>query len=59
MISKYLDFPDVEVTRPDLKWQPAGDMMTNGPKMHDYLKEMNEKVISSKCWPIIYQCIRD
>ena len=48
MISKRLSYPDVEVTRPDLEWQPAGDMMTNGPKMHDYLKEMNEKVISSK-----------
>lgn len=48
MISKHLDFPDAEVTRPKDKWQPPGDYVCNGPRMHEFLQEMNREVISSE-----------
>jgi oligo-1,6-glucosidase len=48
MISKHLDFPDAEVVRPDLEFQPAGHFFCNGPRMHEYLQEMNREVISSE-----------
>lgn len=46
MISKYWDFPDAPIQDPTQKFHFPKDTITNGPKMHDYLKEMNERVIS-------------
>lgn len=42
MYSKLVDFPDAPVTLPDSDIQPAADFFTNGPRMHEFLREMDE-----------------
>ena len=44
MISKYLDFPDID--RNDFVGA-INEVYTNGPRVHEFLKEMNEKVLSN------------
>ena len=44
MISKYLDFPDID--RNDFMGA-INEVYTNGPRVHEFLKEMNEKVLSN------------
>lgn len=44
-ISKFQDFKDYEVTNPNQKYY-IGDYHTNGPRLHEFLKEMNKKVLS-------------
>lgn len=39
MYSKH-EFKDVHITAPGDEWQPAGERFTNGPHLHEYLKEM-------------------
>ncbi|KAK9328272.1 glycoside hydrolase superfamily [Lipomyces starkeyi] len=46
MYSKRLDFPDAPVVEPDTRWQPAYDLICNGPRMHEFLREMNDEVLS-------------
>lgn len=42
-ISKYTDFPDYDLEEGEIG---IGDYHTNGPKLHDYIKEMNKEVLS-------------
>ncbi|POY75559.1 hypothetical protein BMF94_1462 [Rhodotorula taiwanensis] len=45
--SKYTDFPDAPVTEPDMLWQPAGQLMTNGPRSHEYIQEMRKEAFDA------------
>ncbi|KAF4974603.1 hypothetical protein FZEAL_8530 [Fusarium zealandicum] len=42
MYSKLQDFPDAPVVDPTAPYQPAGLLYCNGPRMHEFLSEMNE-----------------
>jgi oligo-1,6-glucosidase len=42
MYSKAQDFPDAEISDPTSEWQFAANHFCNGPRMHEYLREMNE-----------------
>ncbi|GAA5917560.1 hypothetical protein JCM5296_004356 [Sporobolomyces johnsonii] len=46
MYSKFLDFPDAEVVAPETPWQPAGQYMTNGPRLQEFLREMRRETFS-------------
>ncbi|KAF7791180.1 hypothetical protein EIP86_002191 [Pleurotus ostreatoroseus] len=46
MISKVDGLPDAVVTSPGEPYQPAGLLYANGPKVHQYIKEMHERVLS-------------
>jgi oligo-1,6-glucosidase len=46
MYSKGTDLPDAPIVDPDSFDQPAAAMYCNGPRMHEFLREMNEKVLS-------------
>lgn len=46
MISKVQSFPDAEVIAPDHKYQPGFKFFANGPRLHEYLKEIRSKVLS-------------
>ncbi|KAI0684458.1 glycoside hydrolase family 13 protein [Cytidiella melzeri] len=46
MISKVDGLPDAVVTDPGSELQPAGLLYVNGPKVHEYIREMNDKVLS-------------
>ncbi|KAJ8603192.1 hypothetical protein MRB53_042245 [Persea americana] len=46
MISKVQSFPDAEVVAPDHKYQPGFKFFANGPRLHEFLKEINRKVLS-------------
>ncbi|MCR9252989.1 MAG: alpha-glucosidase [bacterium] len=43
MISKYLDFPDIDTNN---FVGAINDVYTNGPRIHEFLREMNEEVLS-------------
>jgi oligo-1,6-glucosidase len=45
MYSKSRDLPDAIVTDPDSFTQPAHDVYCNGPRMHEFLREMNREVL--------------
>ncbi|KIX02541.1 uncharacterized protein Z518_08482 [Rhinocladiella mackenziei CBS 650.93] len=45
--SKPPTFFDAPVSDPTSRWQYAYNLFCNGPKIHDYLKEINEKVLSA------------
>ncbi|KAF2785922.1 glycoside hydrolase family 13 protein [Melanomma pulvis-pyrius CBS 109.77] len=45
LISKHPDFPDAEVTA-EGKYQSGFKFYANGPRMHEYLQEMNKEVLS-------------
>jgi glycosidase len=38
-----LSFPDAESVVPG-KWQPGSQYYINGPKMHEWLKELSERI---------------
>jgi oligo-1,6-glucosidase len=42
MYSKPMDFPDAPILDADSPWQDAGLLYCNGPRMDEYLTEMNE-----------------
>ncbi|KAF4998383.1 hypothetical protein FDECE_11810 [Fusarium decemcellulare] len=42
MYSKLQDFPDAPIVDPKSAYQPAGLLYCNGPRMHEFLSEMNE-----------------
>ncbi|OAR01439.1 hypothetical protein LLEC1_04035 [Akanthomyces lecanii] len=41
MYSKHQDYPDAPVVDPRTPFQPAGSVYCNGPRMHEFLSEMN------------------
>ncbi|OXV11611.1 hypothetical protein Egran_00628 [Elaphomyces granulatus] len=45
LVSKAPGLPDVPIKNLDKFEQPASEMFTNGPNIHQYLHEMNEKVL--------------
>jgi alpha-glucosidase len=44
--SKHTDFPDAPITEPNTFIQPAAQFWCNGPRIHEFIKEMNSKVLS-------------
>ncbi|KAF8234809.1 glycoside hydrolase family 13 protein [Tricholoma matsutake] len=46
LISKVEGLPDAPITYPDQPYQPASILFANGPRVHEYIKEMNKKVLS-------------
>ncbi|KAK3304169.1 glycoside hydrolase superfamily [Chaetomium strumarium] len=44
--SKRTDFPDAPVTIPGAPHQPAPEMWCNGPRIHEFLHEMQTQVLS-------------
>ncbi|KAH8920613.1 glycoside hydrolase family 13 protein [Atractiella rhizophila] len=47
LISKTEGLPNAPITNPDTFLQPARDLYTNGPRVHEYIKEMNTRVLSA------------
>lgn len=43
--SKRTEFVDASITDPKSEWQPAPEMWCNGPRIHEFLKEMNSEVL--------------
>ncbi|KAJ7453346.1 glycoside hydrolase family 13 protein [Mycena galericulata] len=46
IISKVEGLPDAPVTIPEDEYQDASPLFANGPHVHEYLQEMNRKVLS-------------
>ena len=46
LISKVQTFPDGETAIPDQKWQPGTKYFANGPRLHEFLKEIHREVLS-------------
>lgn len=46
VISKNMDFPDVKETNREGNYQWAGQYFVNGPRAHQYLQEMKQKVLA-------------
>ncbi|KAJ9151789.1 Alpha-glucosidase [Pleurostoma richardsiae] len=46
MYSKGLEYQDAPIFNPDTFEQPAWMIYCNGPRMHEFLREMNEKVLN-------------
>nr|QLP89118.1 alpha-1,4-glucosidase [Metschnikowia gruessii] len=46
MYSKVQTFEDAPIVFPDLEWQPCTDFHQSGPRIHEFHKEMFEKVTS-------------
>lgn len=46
MYSKRLDFPNAPIVDPTTPWQPAFKMFTNGPRLHEFLKEMRSETFA-------------
>ncbi|KFA73263.1 hypothetical protein S40288_08612 [Stachybotrys chartarum IBT 40288] len=44
--SKRQDFVDVTVTDPSLPHQPAPEMWCNGPRIHEFIREMTRKALA-------------
>ncbi|KAK4238933.1 glycoside hydrolase superfamily [Achaetomium macrosporum] len=44
--SKRTDFPDAPITMPGAPHQPAPEMWCNGPRIHEFLHEMQTQVLS-------------
>ncbi|KAK3339067.1 glycoside hydrolase superfamily [Neurospora tetraspora] len=44
--SKRVDFPDAPVTLPGETDQPAAEMWCNGPRIHEFIREMNQQVLA-------------
>ncbi|KAG6221720.1 hypothetical protein E4U26_005793 [Claviceps purpurea] len=42
MYSKPVGLPDAPITDPKASFQPGGTVYTNGPRMHEFLGEMNQ-----------------
>jgi oligo-1,6-glucosidase len=45
LMSKHPDLPDAPITRPDAEFQPGNKYFASGPRMHEYIREMREKVL--------------
>ena len=46
LISKVEGYPDAEFIDPSLPFQPGFKMFANGPHLHEYLREIHDKVLS-------------
>lgn len=46
MYSKGVEFPDAPVVDPKSYHQPAWSIYANGPRMHEFCREMNDKVLN-------------
>ncbi|KAH5604360.1 hypothetical protein HBI45_110260 [Parastagonospora nodorum] len=46
LISKVQSFSDAAVSVPTNKYQPGDKFYANGPRLHEYLQEINRKVLS-------------
>ena len=46
VISKVQSFPDAAVVVPEQRWQPGFKYFANGPRLHEFLKEMDREVLS-------------
>ncbi|TKA72639.1 hypothetical protein B0A55_05984 [Friedmanniomyces simplex] len=46
LISKVEGYPDAEVVEPNVPYQPGQKHFANGPHLHEYLQDINEKVLS-------------
>jgi glycosidase len=46
LISKTQTFPDADVKVKDNKYQPGDKYFANGPRLHEWLKELNRDVLS-------------
>lgn len=46
LISKVPGYPDGAIVAPDHLYQPGFKHFANGPRLHEYLQELNEKVLS-------------
>jgi oligo-1,6-glucosidase len=46
LISKVQDYPDADIVVKNNKYQPGDKYYANGPRLHEYLKEINRKVLS-------------
>jgi glycosidase len=46
LISKVPSYPDGDIVEPDHEFQPGFKYFANGPKLHEYLQEINSKVLS-------------
>ncbi|KAF2268012.1 alpha-glucosidase-like protein maltase [Lojkania enalia] len=44
--SKHISFPDAPITDPNSFIQPAAQFWCNGPRIHQFIKEMNTEVLS-------------
>lgn len=44
--SKYPDLPDAPITDPNAKYQQATSLFCDGPRIHEFMQELNEKVLS-------------
>jgi oligo-1,6-glucosidase len=44
--SKRIDFPDAPVTCPTVPHQPAPEMWCNGPRIHEFIHEMQTQVLA-------------
>ncbi|KAM0790381.1 hypothetical protein ACM66B_003263 [Microbotryomycetes sp. NB124-2] len=51
MYSKRLNFPDAPITDARAQWQPAPEMFSNGPRLHEFLQEMHDECFSK------YDCV--
>ncbi|KAI9727561.1 MAG: hypothetical protein M1828_006503 [Chrysothrix sp. TS-e1954] len=45
-ISKHQDFPDAPVTQPGAKYQPGQKWFANGPRLHEFLRQINREALS-------------
>lgn len=45
MYSKNTAFPDAPVVNPNTELQPCWDFVTNGPRLHEYLKDMRKNAL--------------
>jgi len=46
LISKHQDFPDADIIEPDHQYQPGYKYYANGPRLHEFLRDMNREVLS-------------
>lgn len=46
LISKVQSFADAEITVKENKYQPGSKFFANGPRLHEFLKDINQKVLS-------------
>jgi glycosidase len=56
MYSKNLSFPSVPAIENNQPWQRADLLWSNGPRLHEFLKEMNEKCFSKYDCMTVGEC---
>ncbi|KAM0745693.1 glycoside hydrolase family 13 protein [Meredithblackwellia eburnea MCA 4105] len=56
LISKTPGLPSAKITQPGAKYQPSFEFTANGPRVHEYLKEMNREVIEKYDCMTVGEC---